>query len=150
MSSCAVYHASADYQRGGSSREKVYGAATTATSSPYGIKTLGRDSVSSESEVRKNAIVKSLGNEAGLAGVFLHRYDGEYYLFIVNKNRTSSERFDVQLDRPKFQNTKKLLVIDAATSSLIRSMDARANDWHFTIELEAGGGKLIRLAYVNG
>jgi hypothetical protein len=149
LTSCGVYHASADYGRKGNTGEKIYAQSANAISSPYGIQSLTKPVGTGDIHSRQYQIVKAIDNDAALVGIFLNRNNGEYYLFLVNKNRRSRERLGVILDRMRFRDGVGVRVIDAATSSSLGVLASRDADWHFSVDLEPGGGKLIRLGYGN-
>ena len=145
LRSCGVYHVSNEYPSNLKSPEKLFSRNSSNTESPYGIKLLGHGEFGFSPRERETEIVKKIDNPAGFVGILRNKNNGEYYLFLVNKNRKNGERFVVQLDRTKFPAASSLAVQDAATLAALQNFRPEETSWEFSIYLDSGAGKLLRL-----
>ena len=91
-----------------------------------------------------NKIVQNIDNDAAFAGIFKSEINSDYYLLFVNKNRKSSETFNVTLNKNILQkiSTKGIKLANLKTSEKII---IEGNNPTFSISVKPGDGQFYHI-----
>ncbi len=146
LHSVGVYHSTNDFPKQDGvvpalPLEPLY----TAGKESYGIKLLkwSNESLLTKEEL-KDKIVLSLGNEAGLVGIFRYDETRQYYFMLVNKDRHNSQIFHVVLDSQKCSVSGKQIVIkNVRTNMQMTTQLNKDGEIMFNALLRPGDGLLF-------
>lgn len=123
--------------------EELYDKDSEGFKKEFGIKLIDWNDTNKlyESDL-KNKFIYEIDNSAALVGLFIGK-NGSRYFLIVNKNRKKREEFRIVIYSTKIPNNNNLSIIEVATNLKINASEKRSGFISFTINLNAGSGKLF-------
>ncbi|HTX19815.1 MAG TPA: hypothetical protein VMG34_14260 [Bacteroidota bacterium] len=149
LRTCGVYHAAITRRKSGEKSEKLFASAATDSTGPYGIRLSDRDDGLDSADAAEK-IVRHIDNAWGMVGILRNGTTGDYYLFVVNRDRVSDEHVVVTLDAGKIGGKSGAALREMPTQSLVRAFGRSQPVWKFSVLLEPGGGRLFWLSPTNG